>query len=162
MAEFYLALFGLVLFFNIEGIGGIIAISCVGFVMLVYFFAAVHPLSRYNIWLERTINRLNMRSLSFMVGSEEDLKKGIIILSVSVIDLILFLVFQLTGFIVIANVIVIVGKIFRVIGFRKLSRGLDNQIKSHNWLLYVIIALVPTYPVQISLFVLNILAVVLV
>ncbi len=162
MIEFYLAFFGLILYFNIDGTGGIIAASCVGGVMLIYFFAAVRPLSNYNIWIERVINKFNMRSLEFMSGDPEDRKKGIIILAISASDLILYFVFQLTGFIVLANIFVIVGKIFRVIGFRKLSRGLSNEIQAHAWLLYVIIALIPTYPLQISLFVLNIFSVVFV
>lgn len=62
--EFTLGTLGLILWLNIDGLGGIIAGSTVLAIMLAYIFLAFSPNSKFDLWIDEILHRINLKSLT--------------------------------------------------------------------------------------------------
>jgi len=118
----WLGILATILWLNIPGIGGTIAGCTVIAIILFYPFIAFNPLSKFNIWLNRMIRKINYKSYIWnnnrrakntTKASDQKhsrLVKTIIILSAGLLQYYIFwLLYDYAGFHILACICALIG-----------------------------------------------------
>ena len=143
-----------VLWFRITKPFGYILSGIVILITIIYPFIAFNPSSKLNIWIDEIAFKINLRS---HIRKKNPRLAGSILLSVGMFDLVFFLyLYNFTSLTKLGYLIMLLGKIFKYLGFYYLQKG-SKTIRGQNiWMYFMFLGLI-LYPTQIAYYFMSLL-----
>ena len=121
-------------------------------ILIVYPFIAFNPSSWFRLWLDEVMHKVNLKSLT---RKRNPRLSGIILCILGFPDFVLFyILFFLLDLPDLGYLYMMLGKIFKYLGFYNLYLGAET-VKGQNIWMYFMIAGVIIYPPQILFFLMN-------
>ena len=133
--EITLGTIAAILWLNIPGLGGKIVGALVLTIMILYIFLVYRPDSRFNLWIDKVLHQINLKSLTRKPKSRA---YGIVMFSVGFTDVIAYLIlYHVIGFYALACLCMMVGSVVKFIGLFAIYRATQSP-KGQIFMMYAI------------------------